>query len=191
MQHGVTGAVGRRASALRRALAIVRGHAAEGPLIDLAVLGAREGNAVVFEFDDGRNRFLAHVLDGVLITQPIRTLDGVVEMEAPVVLAHVAQRSTDAALRRHGVAAGGKDLGDAGGGQALGGHAHGRPQSGATGTDDNHVVLVMNQLVGIGHERSTARKTRRRMAIAAARTASTAPNRINTISVISRARGCT
>ena len=36
VQHGMAGAVGRGAGALRDALAEVRGHAAERPLIDLA-----------------------------------------------------------------------------------------------------------------------------------------------------------
>src|SRR5215471_19368713 len=44
-QHGVTGAVAGGAGTLSRTLAEMSGHAAEGPLIDLAVLGARERNA--------------------------------------------------------------------------------------------------------------------------------------------------
>jgi hypothetical protein len=42
VQHGVAGAVGGGAGALGDALAVIRGHAAEGALIDLAVLGAAE-----------------------------------------------------------------------------------------------------------------------------------------------------
>ena len=37
VQHRVAGAVRRRAGALRDALAVVRGHAAERPLVDAAV----------------------------------------------------------------------------------------------------------------------------------------------------------
>ena len=40
MQHGMAGAIGRGAGALRDALAEVRGHAAERPLVDAPVLGA-------------------------------------------------------------------------------------------------------------------------------------------------------
>jgi hypothetical protein len=39
----------------------------------------------------GGNGFLAHIFDGVLIAQPVRALDGVVHMKAPVILAHVAE----------------------------------------------------------------------------------------------------
>ena len=52
VQHRVAGAVGRGAGALRDALAVVRGHAAERALVDAAGLGARERHAVVLELDD-------------------------------------------------------------------------------------------------------------------------------------------
>ncbi len=100
MQHGVAGAVGRGTGALRDALAVVRGHAAERALVDLAVFGARERQAVVLEFEDRGRRLLGHVLDGVLVAEPVRALDGVVHVQAPVVLAHVAERGADAALAR-------------------------------------------------------------------------------------------
>ena len=115
VQHRVAGAVGRGAGAVRRALAVMRGHAAEWPLVDAAVVGARERHAVVLELDDRGRRFLAHELDGVLVAEPVRALDGVVEMEAPVVLAHVAERGGDAALRGHGMAARREHLREAGG----------------------------------------------------------------------------
>ena len=118
VQHRVPGAVRGRAGALRDALAVVRGHAAERALVDAPVLGARERHAVVLQLDDGRRRLLAHELDGVLVAEPVRALHGVVHVPAPVVLAHVAERGADAALRGHGVAARGEQLGDAGGRQA-------------------------------------------------------------------------
>src|SRR3546814_6262939 len=61
VQHGVAGAVGRRAGALGDAFAVVRGHAAEGALIDLAVLGAAERHAVVLELEDRRHGLAHHV----------------------------------------------------------------------------------------------------------------------------------
>ena len=115
MQHGVTGAVGCRAGTLRRrTFTELSGHATKGALIDLAFLGAGERHAVVLKFDDRGNRFAGHVLNGVLITQPVGALDRVVEVPAPVVLAHVGKRTGDTALRRNGVRTGWKDLGDIG-----------------------------------------------------------------------------
>src|SRR5690606_26362401 len=169
VQDRVAGAIGRGAGALRGALAVLGGHAAERALVDLAFLGARERHALVLEFDDRRDGLAAHVLDRVLVAQPVRALDGVVEVVAPVVRAHVAQRGRDAALRGDGVRAGGKHLGDAGGAQALLGKAEGRAQAGAAGADHDHVVLVFGDLVGVAHGRSLVASPRgRRVARAVA-----------------------
>ena len=102
----MAGPIRRRAGALGNALAEMRRHAAEGPLIDEPILGARKRHAVVLQLDDRGRRLLAHELDGVLVAQPIGPFDRVIHMPAPIVLAHVAERRRDAALRRHGVAAG-------------------------------------------------------------------------------------
>ncbi len=149
----MAGAVGGGAGALRRrAFAVVGGHAAERTLVDLAFFGARERHAVVFQFDDGRNGFAAHVFDGVLVAQPVRTFDGVEEVVAPVVLAHVAERGGNAALRRHGMRTGREDLGDAGGLQAFCGQAEGGAQTGTAGADHDHVVLMFSDFVSLAHK---------------------------------------
>src|SRR3954453_24163619 len=100
VQHGVTGAVGGGAGALGLALAVINGHAAEWPLIDAAIVGARERHTPVLEFIDRRRRLAHHVLDRILIAEPVRPLDGVVHVPAPVVLVHVAERRRYSALRR-------------------------------------------------------------------------------------------
>ena len=166
VQDRVAGAVGGGAGALRGALAVVRGHAAERTLVDLAVLGPAERHALVLQLDDRGDRLAAHVFDRVLVAQPVAALDGVVEMEAPVVLAHVAERGGDAALGRHGMAAGREDLADAGGPQALLGQPEGGAQAGAAGADHDHVEAVFLDLVGRHDVRLPARcaapRTRRR-----------------------------
>ncbi len=151
VQHRVAGTVGRRAGTLRRrAFAVLGGHATERTLVDLAFGGARERHAVVFKFDDGRDGLTAHVLDGVLVTQPVRPLDGVEEVVAPVVLAHVAECGRNTALGGNGVRTGREDLGQAHGLQALGGQAERGAQAGTAGADHDHVVLVFGDLVS-GH----------------------------------------
>ena len=118
VQHGVAGAVGRRAGALRDALAEVRGHAAEGPLIDLALFGARERNAIVLELDDRGRRHLAHELDRILIAEPVGAFYRVIHVPAPVVLAHVAERGGNSTLCGDRVTARRKHFGQAGGGES-------------------------------------------------------------------------
>ena len=58
------------------------------------------------------------------------------------------QRGGDAALRRDRVRAGREDLGDAGGLQALLGHAERGAQAGAAGADDDDVEGVVD--IGVG-----------------------------------------
>ena len=148
VQHGVAGAVGGGAGALRGALAVMRGHAAERTLVDLAVVAARERQAPMLELVDRFGRAAAHVFDGVLVAEPVGALDGVVHVPAPVVLAHVAERGGDAALRRHRVRAGREHLGDAGGLEAgLAAADHGA-QAGAAGADHHHVVVVVFDRIG-------------------------------------------
>ena len=140
VQHGVAGAVGGGAGALRRwPSPKLRGHAAERALVDLAVLGARERHAVVLELVDRGRRVAAEIFDRVLVAEPVRPLDGVVHVPAPVVRAHVAERGGDAALRRDGVRAGRENLGDAGGLQARLRRAERRAQARAAGADDHDV----------------------------------------------------
>ena len=158
VQHGVAGAVGGGAGALRGALAVMRGHAAERALVDLAVfLAARERQAPMLQLVHGGRRVLAHVLDRVLVAEPVGALDGVVHVPAPVVLAHVAERGGDAALRRHGVRARREHLGDAGGAQAGFRAADHGAQAGAAGADDHDVVVMIFDRIGAAvHRRPTS-----------------------------------
>ena len=149
VQHGVAGAVGGGAGALRLALAVVQRHAAERALVDLAVLGARERHAPMLELVDRLGRVAHHVFDRVLVAEPVRPLDGVVHVPAPVVLVHVAERRRNAALRRHRMRAGRKHLGDAGGAQARFAAADHGAQAGAAGADHHDVVGVVFDRIGV------------------------------------------
>ena len=148
VQYGMAGAVGRRAGALHRGLAEVAHVAAEGALIDAAVLGARERHAEVFQFVHRRNGLAAHVFDGVLVAEPVGALDGVVHVPLPLVLGHVAERRANPALGGDGVGTGGKDLGQAGGLQAFGHGAEGGAQAGAAGADNDNIVIVVDERGG-------------------------------------------
>jgi len=149
VQDGVAGTVGGGAGALhRRSLAEILHVAAERALVDLAFFVTREGHTIVLEFVDSLRRFHDHVLHGVDVAEPVGTLDGVVEVPLPAVRRHVLQRGGDAALRRDGVRARREDLGDAGGAETLLGHAERGAQAGAAGADDDHVIGVIDILVG-------------------------------------------
>src|SRR5262245_10717518 len=116
VQHRVSRAIGRGAAAThRRALAILGVMAAERALVDFAVARACERHAIVFELIYSRGCVSAQILDRVLVPEPVRSLDGVVHVPAPVVRSLVTERGPNAAFGRDGVRASGKDLRDAGG----------------------------------------------------------------------------
>src|SRR5262249_32932633 len=99
------------------------------------------------ELKNRLRRLLAHVVDGVLVAQPVAALDRVVPVPAPVVLGHVAQRGVDAALRRHRVRAGGEELGDAGHLEALLGQTKGGAQASPSGAHHDGIVLPVHDVV--------------------------------------------
>src|SRR5499433_444184 len=68
MEDGVAGTVGSSRGTLRRALAVVDGHAAKRTLIDLALLGTRERHAPVIELVDRLRSVAAQILDRVLVS---------------------------------------------------------------------------------------------------------------------------
>ncbi len=139
VQERVAGAVGGRAGALHRLLAEVRHVPAERALVDRPVGVAVERHAEMLELVDHLGGGLAHVLDGVLVAEPVRALDRVVHVPQPAVLAHVAERRADAALRRHRVRTGGKDLRQNGDREPRLGELQRGPHAGAAGADDQRI----------------------------------------------------
>jgi hypothetical protein len=111
----------------------------------------------VLELVDRLRRLAGEVLHGVGVAEPVGALDGVVEVPLPAVGAHVPEAGGDAALGGDGVGAGREDLGDAGGLQALLGHAQGGAQAGAAGADHDDVEAVVGEVVG-GHRRLPVRR---------------------------------
>ena len=149
VQHGVAGAVGGGASALRGAFSVMRGHAAERALINFPVfLATRERQAPVFKFVDRGRRITAEIFDGVLVAEPVGAFDGVVHVPAPVVLAHIAERGGNAALRCNGVRARRENFGDTGSAQAgLTAPDH-RAQTGTAGANNDDVIAVILDRIG-------------------------------------------
>lgn len=151
VQDRVAGAICSGAGSLGYAFAKLGGHATKGALINPPIVRPGEWHSVVLQFHHSSGCFLAHVLNGVLITEPVRTLYCVVHMPAPVILPHIAQGSTDAALSRHRVTAGGEHFANTGGGEAGFRESHRGSKPCSTGADHHHVKGVVNKSVGRGH----------------------------------------
>src|SRR5690606_16070756 len=87
----------------------------ERTLIDAALFGTGERQPHVFEFEHGFRTNGAHVLDSVLVTDVVGTLDGIVHMPAPVIVRVGRSDGTgDATLSGNGVRTSREHLGDHG-----------------------------------------------------------------------------
>jgi hypothetical protein len=86
MQQRMTGPVCGRAGATGRQLAKVLHVPAERPLIDPPVLGPAEGQSEMLELENSGHCFSAHVLNRVLVAEPVRSLDGVIHVPLPGIL---------------------------------------------------------------------------------------------------------
>src|SRR5690606_10709757 len=111
------------------------------------------GAAVVLKLDNRGRSLASHVVDGILVTKPVGTLDGIVHVPPPVVLVHVSEGGVDATLGSDGVASCGEELRDTGGVEASLGKTEGGAKASAAGADDDSIVLVV--LGGFGQSRKS------------------------------------
>jgi hypothetical protein len=104
VQDGVTGTIsGGGAADSLTTLTKIKGLSTESTLVDRTILVTREGNTVVLELDNGSGGLTAHIVDSILISEPIRTLNGIISVPAPVILGHVTERGIDTTLGSNSV----------------------------------------------------------------------------------------
>ena len=113
VQHRVAGSVRRRARPLSDPFSIACGHTTERTLVYSSILRPRERHPVVLELDYRSHSLTAHVFDGVLVPEPIGTLDSIVHVPFPMIFSHIAERRADTALGGDCVATRRENLGDA------------------------------------------------------------------------------
>ncbi len=133
----------------------------EGTLVDSAVSGTGEGKTSSLELEDGVGSLLAHVVNGILVTEPVGTLDRVVGVPTPVVLGHVAEGSVDTTLGSDGVGTSGEELGNASSLVTLGSKTESSTKTSTTGTNNNSIVFVINDGVRLGRLLSSSRRSGR------------------------------
>ena len=110
VKQRVSRSIGCCAGALDWLFSEIGGVAAKGSLVNGAVWVPVERHPKMLELVDHMRCLFAHELDGVLVPEIVRPLDGVEHVPVPVVLAHVSERSTNATLRGNRVRARGEDL---------------------------------------------------------------------------------
>ena len=71
-------------------LAIVVTRSAERALVNQTLVCPTEGHAVVLQLNNSFRGLTTHVVDSVLVTQPVTALHSVVMVPLPVIRLHVA-----------------------------------------------------------------------------------------------------
>merc|ERR1712238_555993 len=138
VQHGVTCAISDGAASVCLAtLAVISGLSTESSLVDLAISSSAERHTVGLKLTDSDGCFSSHVLDSILVTEPVGSLDGVIEMVSPIIRMHVSECSVDTALGSDSMGSGGEQLGDASGLESSFRESEGSSESSTTGTDDD------------------------------------------------------
>jgi hypothetical protein len=153
VKESVAGTVGSSTATVSLAtLSELLGLTTECTLVNLAIFSSGEGAAIVLQLDDGGGGFAGHVVDGVLVTEPVGPLDGIVHVPPPVVLVHVAERGVDAALGGDRMTPRWEELGDTGCVETGLGKTEGGAQTGATGSDNDCVVLMVDDGILVADE---------------------------------------
>src|SRR5262249_3531421 len=101
----------------------------------------------MLQFVNGSGRVAAKIFDCILVTEPVGTLDGVVHVPPPIVLAHIAERGRNATLRGDGVGTGRENLRDTSRAQTrLAASDHGAETGSAGAYDDDVIVVILNRI---------------------------------------------
>ena len=115
VQHAMAGSVGDGAAPVGLAsLSVVLRLTSECSLIDFSFIRSGKRHTIRLELEDGVRGLTSHVVDGVLVSEPVGSLDGVVEVPSPVVVVHVSEGGVDTSLGSDGVGSGGEKFGDTG-----------------------------------------------------------------------------
>jgi hypothetical protein len=125
-------------------LSVFSGLTSKSSLINLAISGSGERHTIRFEFTNGDWCLSSHVLDRILVTEKIGTLNSVIEMVPPVVFMHVTQSCVDATLSGHSMGSRWEKLGDASSLETCLRESKSSSESRTASTYDNCVVLMIN-----------------------------------------------
>lgn len=82
-------------------------------------------------------------MDSVLVTKPVGALDGIVHVPSPIVFVHVTQSSIDTTLSSDSMTSSREKLRDTGSVETSLGKTESSTKTGATGTNNEGIVLVV------------------------------------------------
>ena len=153
-------------------LSVFQGLSTEGTLIDFPFFGSREWDTEMFQLDNGTRSFPAHIMDGILISKPIRTLDSIVHMPTPIVLTSIVSpreytsviflqlarlggrqtRGRHSTLSGDGVTSRREQFSDTSSVETSFGEAESSSQSSTAGANNNSIILVVDDGILVGNE---------------------------------------
>jgi len=151
VQESVTSTISDGAAPVGLAtLAKVVALTTESPLVDLTLLGTGEGHAIVLKLNNGGGGLATHVVNSILVTEPIAALYRVVRVPTPIIGLGITEGGIDTTLGGDSVRSGGEELGNASGLIALLGETESGTEAGTAGTDDDTIVRVINNIIRAG-----------------------------------------
>ena len=128
-------------------MAISQTSTAERTLINTAVCPAAKRHADILQLEYGLGRLLGHIVDGILIAQPIGALDCIIKVILPFVVVHVGECRIYATLGSDRVRSCGKQLSNHSGLETSVGETVCGSQSSATRAYYYGVVRVIDDTV--------------------------------------------
>ena len=100
MQHRVTCPISNSTTSICLSpFTILEGLTSKSSLINFSLFSSRKRHSVRFQLDYRLRSLFAHVVNGILITQPVCSLHSVVGMPPPVVFSHISKGGVDPSLR--------------------------------------------------------------------------------------------
>mmetsp|Transcript_12168 Transcript_12168/g.17734 ORF Transcript_12168/g.17734 Transcript_12168/m.17734 type:complete len:264 (+) Transcript_12168:750-1541(+) len=117
------------------------------PLVNLTLIRPGKGKSKLLQFQHSLGGLTTHVMNGILVTQPIASLDSIIHMPAPIIFVHVSKGGIDSSLGCHGVGTGGEEFGDAGGFESCFRETHGGTEACSSGSNDDGIVFMVDNCV--------------------------------------------
>src|ERR1700693_5353144 len=103
----------------------------------------------MLQLEDRGEGLPANVLDRILIAEPVRPFDRIIHMPLPTVFAEVAETGRNAALRGNRMTPPREHFRDACGRKTRLNRALSSPQTGAAGTDNDHIECMVGKFVDV------------------------------------------
>ncbi len=119
----------------------------EGSLINLPLFGSGKWHSVRLQLQNSLRSLSAHVVDSVLISQPITSFYCIVSVPSPIVLMHVTKGRIDTSLSGHSVRSCWEKLWDTSRFKPLLYKTESGSQSSPTGTYDYSVKCMINDSI--------------------------------------------